>query len=178
MHPSKAPSAKAKGVKASPAKRAAQSGRRAGSRSALASPAAATALDAAHKAYLEGDFAAVGARARDVLLDPSASAPARENAFELLDKAYETQGGALPGAEPPPGYGGLQYAYFRIRTPHGIHQLIRFRGTTHGTPDIANITVLARSPSGDVILDRQEQQRAITTSATTRSTRAAVSPSS
>ena len=63
------------------------------------SPSAAAtpgALEAAHKAYLEGDFTGMTERIRDVLLDPSAGALAKENAYELLDKAYEAQGGTLP----------------------------------------------------------------------------------
>jgi hypothetical protein len=53
-------------------------------------------LEAAHKAYLESDFLTVTERIRDVLLDPSSSHLAKENAYELLDKAYEAQSGTLP----------------------------------------------------------------------------------
>src|SRR4051794_10682473 len=62
-------------------------------------PAAASApgaLQAAHDAYLEGDFLAVGDRVRDVLLDARSSELVKENALELLDKAYEVQKGKLP----------------------------------------------------------------------------------
>jgi hypothetical protein len=72
-----------------------------------AAPAAPGALDAAHKAYLDGDFIAVTERIRDVLLDPSSGELAKENAYELLDKAYEVQGGKLPSVfKPPPDSSG------------------------------------------------------------------------
>lgn len=53
-------------------------------------------LASAHEAYLTGDFVSMGERIRETLLDPAASPSERENAFALLDKAYERNGGKLP----------------------------------------------------------------------------------
>jgi hypothetical protein len=80
-----------------------------------------TGLDAAHAAYLEGDYLALGERVRDVLLDPSASELAKENAYELLDKAYEATSGRMPSAFKlaEPFEGGFQYGYIRTLGPHG-----------------------------------------------------------
>src|SRR4051794_28695468 len=59
---------------------------------------ARSALDAAHEAYLAGDWIALGERVRDVLLQPNTPSSIADNAYALLDKAYEAQGANLPSA--------------------------------------------------------------------------------
>lgn len=55
-----------------------------------------SALEAAHEAYLRGDWLTTSDRIRDVLVDRASTDLVRENAFELLDKAYEATSGRLP----------------------------------------------------------------------------------
>src|SRR5207249_6422064 len=79
-----------------------------------------SALSAAHEAYLEGDFVRMGERIRDVLLDPSADGRVKDNAYALLDKAYESQGGKLPSSFvlPPPFSGVMGFGVTRGTNPH------------------------------------------------------------
>jgi hypothetical protein len=79
-----------------------------------------SALDAAHADYLEGNFLGVTQRIRDVLTDAHADALARENALELLEKAYGTQNGTLPSDWTlPEGFEGIQYKQIRRSDPDG-----------------------------------------------------------
>lgn len=117
--------------------------------------AAPGALDAAHKAYLDGDFVAVSERLRDVLLDPSSSDLVKENAYELLDKAYEAQNGTLPStyklAEP---FGRrFQYGHIRGMGPNGPHYQAFFRGPIRDASRITNITV--RRLPDEIIFDKK-----------------------
>src|SRR4051812_40811010 len=96
---------------------------------AAAAPIVPASLSAAHKAYLDGDLLGLGDRIHDVLLDPTASSLVRQNAFELLEKAYETNGGKLPSRfQLPAGYSSIQLGYFHIGTPSGPHYEIHIRG--------------------------------------------------
>lgn len=119
-----------------------------------APPAQATpALQAAHTAYLEGDFIAMSERIRDVLVDPASSELARENAFELLDMGYEINKGKLPARNVlPPGFEFLKYDVGRWQSPHGVAFRINLRGRARGATRIANVTV-KRLPD-QVILDK------------------------
>ena len=70
------------------------------------------ALQAAHEAYLDADWPTMDERLRDVLLDPAAGELARENAFEVLDKAYEVTSGRLPsGFKLPPDIQFVSYGH-------------------------------------------------------------------
>ncbi len=110
-------------------------------------------LTAAHEAYLDGDFVAVGERIRDVLLDPRASDGAKENALELLDKAYEAQGGRLPSRfKLPPGYQSLQYVVFHNATPNGSTYQAHMRILTKDASHVKGFT--ARRLPDEVILDK------------------------
>jgi hypothetical protein len=53
-------------------------------------------LEAAHEAYLKGDWLEMNDRLRDALVDRASSPLVKENALELLDKAYEATSGRLP----------------------------------------------------------------------------------
>jgi len=55
-----------------------------------------SSLEAAQESYLKGDWLTMNDRLRDVLVDRSASELVRQNAFEVLDKAYEATNGKLP----------------------------------------------------------------------------------
>lgn len=118
-------------------------------------PTAAPGLAAAHEAYMAGDFVAVGERIRDVLLDPASGQLAKDNALELLDKAYEAQKGKLPSAFAfPADVGGLEFGTMngahRYGTYREIHLWTRVRNGLAAR--ITNITV-RRLPDNDVLLD-------------------------
>ena len=59
---------------------------------------APASLQAAHDAYLAGNYALVARHIRSVLLDPSSTDVAKENAFELLDATYVATNGRIPTA--------------------------------------------------------------------------------
>lgn len=64
-----------------------------------------SALEAAHEAYLRADWLTMNDRLRDVFVDRASTELVRENAFELLDKAYEATNGNLPSHFTlPPGF--------------------------------------------------------------------------
>jgi hypothetical protein len=84
-----------------------------------------SALDGAHEAYLRSDWLTMNDRVRDVLLDRSASELVRQNAFELLDKAYEATNGKLPSRFAlPPGFRAL-----RVGSTRGQHAWATYRST-------------------------------------------------
>jgi hypothetical protein len=120
-----------------------------------AAQAATGALGAAHEAYLDGNFVALGERVRDVLLDPASTDGVKENAYELLDKAYEAQGGKLPsGFTPPPGYGRFTYAVFRVSIGRATTYDVRFRGLARDASHVAGLT-LRHLPDG-MVLDKAD----------------------
>lgn len=113
------------------------------------------ALQAAHEAYLAGDFVALGERIHDVLLDPSSGQLAKENALELLDKAFEAQNGKLPSRFRFPEqiagmelgvtrgqnvYSAYRAMYLWVRVPEGL------------AARVTNITV--RRLPGEPLLDQ------------------------
>lgn len=114
-----------------------------------------SALEAAHRAYLEGDYTALTERLRDVLVDPSSSSRVKQNAYQLLDKAYEAQSGKLPStyklAEP---FGGsFQYGHVRGSSPQGPHYRAFFRGPIRDAKRITNITV--RRLPDEIVFDKK-----------------------
>lgn len=113
-----------------------------------ASTATPVALTAAHQAYLDGDFLALGEHVRDVILDRSASELAKENAYELVEKAYEVNKGKLPSRfKPPAGYDAWNYAYYRVATPDGTNYMAQFRLFARDASHVKVLT-LRHSPSG------------------------------
>jgi len=96
------------------------------------------ALQAAHEAYLDADWPTMGERLRDVLLDPSAGELARENAYELLDKAYEVTSGRLPSRfKLPPEVQFITYGQMHDINAGGPREAIflqaRMRDASHVT---------------------------------------------
>jgi hypothetical protein len=114
-----------------------------------------SALEAAHEAYLQSDWLTMSDRLRDVLLDRAASALVRENAFELLDKAYEATNGKLPSRfEKPKGVRVIklgssrgQHAWATYRTNFLYLQVDPGLG-----PHVTDIVV--RTLPGPAVLDR------------------------
>ncbi len=111
------------------------------------------ALEAAHKAYLEGDYIALGERVRDVILDPTSATPVKENAYELLDKAYEATSGKLPSSfKMPAGFVDLEYGATRGMSPHGPYYRIFVRGRGRDLSHLTGVTV--RRLPGETLLDK------------------------
>jgi hypothetical protein len=115
---------------------------------------APSALIAAHEAYLGGDFVAMGERVRDVLLDSTSEPLAKENAYELLDKAYEANGGKLPAAfKLPAGFKGtMQFAVVHGANARSQYWRVFSRGPVKDASTIKNFTV-KRLPD-QVVLDK------------------------
>lgn len=125
-----------------------------GNASSPAPRAVPGALDAAHTAYLEGDFIAVAERIRDVLLDPGSSDLVKENAYALLDKSYEVNKGHLPVRFTlPEGYVHLDYGAIRGATRHGPFYEIFVRGRARDASHLKGVT-LKRLPD-EVLLDKR-----------------------
>jgi hypothetical protein len=111
------------------------------------------ALQAAHEAYLDGSFVVLGERIRDVLLDPIAGDLVKQNAYELLDKAYEAEAGRLPSRFTlPPGYDTIQYVVFRNLTPNGTSYTVHLREFARDASHLVGLTV--RRLPGEVLLDK------------------------
>jgi hypothetical protein len=116
---------------------------------------APSALEAAHEAYLRSDWLTMTDRIHDVLLDRTSTALVNENAFELLDKAYEATNGKLPSRfEKPKGVRVIklgssrgQHAWATYRTSFLYLQVDPGLG-----PHVTDIVV--RSLPGPAILDR------------------------
>lgn len=128
-----------------------------------------SALEAAHESYLRNDWLTMSDRIHDVLLDRASTTLVKENAFELLDKAYEATHGNLPSRlKLPPGIqvitlGSMrgQHAYATYRTIYLYVKLDRGLGThvkdisVRTQPD--NLPVLDRAAGiGDSRLTPQE----------------------
>ena len=124
-----------------------------------ATPASARpgVLDAAHEAYLNGDFIAMSERIRDVLLDPDSNELVKENAYALLDKAYESNKGNLPSRfKLPEGYQGVQYGALRGMTKNGPFYQVFSRGRARDASHLVGLTV-KRLPD-EVLLDKQTKK--------------------
>lgn len=115
----------------------------------------ASALEAAHEAYLKADWLTMEDRLHDVLLDRTSSELVRENAFDLLDKAYEATSGKLPSRFTMPkgvriiklGSSRSQHAWGTNRTNFLYVQVDPGMGA-----HVTDITV--RSLPGPPVLDR------------------------
>jgi hypothetical protein len=111
-------------------------------------------LDAAHKAYLEGDYLAMGERIRDVLLDPRSNELVKQNAYELLEKGYEATNGKLPSKlRLPEGYVDLQYGAIRGATQHGPYHRLMIRGRARDASHLKGLTV--RRLPDELLLDKE-----------------------
>ena len=125
-----------------------------------ATPATARpgALDAAHEAYLNGDFVAMSERIRDVLLDPGSNDLVKENAYALLDKGYESNKGNLPSRfKLPEGYKEVQYGAVRGLTKNGPFYQVFARGRARDASHLVGLTV-KRLPDEVVILDKKTKK--------------------
>jgi len=114
-----------------------------------------TSLDAAHKAYLDGDYVALTERIRDVLVDPASSHLARENAYALLEKSYEAQSGRLPAAFklPEPFDASFRYQNVRSLGPNGVYYSVKVRGAIRNASRITQL-VVRRLPN-EIVLDKK-----------------------
>lgn len=90
------------------------------------SPAdAPPALTAAHEAYLGADYVEMGERLRDVIADPESGELAVDNAFALLERAYEETRGQLPARTTlPASVPVLTFGVLNGATPSGPHRAI------------------------------------------------------
>jgi hypothetical protein len=101
-----------------------------------------SALQAAHEAYLDADWLAMGERIRDVLLDPTAGELAHENAFELLDGAYEVTGGKLPSSfKRPADYQFISYGQMHDINPGGPRNAIFVKARMRDASHVTGVTV-------------------------------------
>lgn len=108
-------------------------------------------LQSAHEAYLDGDFLAVGERIRDVLLDTGSSDAVKQNAFELLDKAYEAQKGKMPSRFVlPTGFEGIKYSAVRGMSEQGPFFRISLYGHTRDSSHLKSV-VVRRLPDETVL---------------------------
>lgn len=83
------------------------------------------ALGAAHDAYLAGDFAEMNDRLRDVIVDPRAGELAKDNAFALLESAYDATKGKLPARNAvASAIGSVGFGVLNGMTAFGPHRLI------------------------------------------------------
>jgi hypothetical protein len=83
------------------------------------------ALTTAHEAYLAGDYVEMGDRIKDVLVDPRAGDLARDNAFALLESAYEATHGRLPArAALPDGMRLMTLGVLNGANPFGANRLV------------------------------------------------------
>ena len=100
------------------------------------------ALDGAHQAYLDGDYLALGERVRDVLLDARSSVLVKENAFALLDKAYEFQKGQLPSRSVlPSGMDGVKYGVVRGMSQQRPFYRVYLYGRMKDAAQVRNLSV-------------------------------------
>jgi hypothetical protein len=83
------------------------------------------ALMMAHEAYLAGDYAEMGERLKEVIVDPHTGELARENAFALLERAYEATRGQLPARTPlPKDVEVMTLGVLNGANPFGAHRLV------------------------------------------------------
>ena len=114
------------------------------------------ALEAAHEAYLRSDWLTMSDRIHDVLLDRASTSLVKENALELLDKAYEATNGNMPSRYTLPAgirvitLGSMrgQHAYGTYRTNYLYVKLDRGLG-----PHVKDISVRTQ-PGNLPVLDR------------------------
>jgi hypothetical protein len=83
------------------------------------------ALTAAHEAYLAGDYVEMGERLRDVIVDSRSGELAIDNAFALLESAYEATRGQLPARTPvPQALGTITLGVMNGVHAWGAHRLV------------------------------------------------------
>ncbi len=111
------------------------------------------ALTAAHNAFLEGDHLTMVKRVRDVLADKNADTMAKDNARELLEKAYEATNGKLPADWTlPAGFEPIAYKQVRQEHSDGPELRVRLDGRVD---DLKRMKGLALLRGSTVILDSQ-----------------------
>jgi hypothetical protein len=113
------------------------------------------ALTAAHDAFLAGDHLTMVKRVKEVLADDNADAMAKDNARELLEKAYEVTSGQLPADwSLPPGFEPLSYKQERTDRADGTRFRVRLDGRVDDSKRIKNLALLR---GATVVLDREAQ---------------------
>jgi len=87
--------------------------------------AAPPALVSAHEAYLRGDWVEMNERLEEVIVDPRSGELALDNAFALLERAYEATNGKLPAhAVLPPDVTSMTLGVMNGANPWGAHRLV------------------------------------------------------
>ncbi|MGZ3424807.1 MAG: hypothetical protein ACXVEF_07360 [Polyangiales bacterium] len=83
------------------------------------------ALTLAHEAYLAGNYVEMGEHLRDTIADPHTGELARDNAFALLESAYEATHGHLPARTAlPPSVVNITLGVMNGALPFGPHRLV------------------------------------------------------
>jgi hypothetical protein len=123
------------------------------------------ALTAAHEAYLGADYVTMGERLRDVLADPRTSELARDNAFELLESAYDATHGQLPSrAAFPATVRGITFGTMNGVNPYGTHRMVYLKvRLDEGRAAHVKELRLTRLP-GEPILDLAQKRGAVRSS--------------
>jgi hypothetical protein len=100
----------------------------------------------------------MGDRLRDVLLDPGAGELARENAFELLDKAFEVTGGKLPSSfKLPAGYELFLYGQMHDQNAGGPRNAVFLQFRMRDVSHVTGVT-LRRLPD-ETVIDRKPGEK-------------------
>lgn len=111
----------------------------------------APALTSADNAFLEGDYVTMGKRVKDVLVDKDVDSMAKDNARELLEKAYEATNGKLPADWAlPAGFEPIAYKQVRVDQPDGPRLRVRLDSRVDDAKRIKDL-VLRRGT--EVLLD-------------------------
>lgn len=116
-----------------------------------------SALDAAHAAYLEGDFVAVGDQLRRVLEEPALSPLVAENAYELLEQAYAATNGHLPSSVVlPAAVRAMQVSNLKVTYERQAPRFGAMMWVKHTESVQLRGLTLRQLPSGKIWLDRAD----------------------
>lgn len=117
------------------------------------------ALATAHEAYLAGDWVEMGERLKEVLVDPRSGELARDNAFSLLESAYEATHGQLPArATLPPSVSTMTLGVLNGATAFGPHRMVfLFARMTEGRAAHVTDIRVTRLPSEPILGLREKR---------------------
>jgi hypothetical protein len=111
------------------------------------------ALSAAHVAFLEEDRLTMVKRVKDVLADNDADPMAKDNARELLEKAYEVTGGKLPADwSLPSGFEPIRYRPIHLELADGPRLRVQLEGRVD---DQKRIKAMVLARGSEVLIDWQ-----------------------
>ncbi len=111
------------------------------------------ALTAAHNAFLQGDYLTMVKRVKEVLDDKNADPMAKDNARELLEKAYEVTNGKLPADWTlPAGFEPIGYKEVRQEVSDGPRLRVRLDGRVDDPKRMKGLALLRGT---EVLLDSQ-----------------------